>query len=410
MAPALTPLAEALGAILEQVGPPPGVIRSPLLEALGKVLAEDIVSTLNVPPCDNSAMDGYALRAADLDPTVNPSQSLEISQRIAAGDPVGVLAPGTAARIFTGAPVPAGADTVVMQENTRTEEATVIFTQSVELGRHIRPAGQDIAVGDRVLQRGRRLQPQDIGILASIGRVQVPVYRPLKVALMSTGDELVEPGSPLGSGQIYNSNRYTLSSLLLAMGCELVDGGIVADDAAGTAEQLRRLGSAADLVLSTGGVSVGEEDHVKSALQSRGELSLWKLNIKPGKPLAFGHIHINERRVPFIGLPGNPSSVYVTFALIARPFIVLSQGQSDATALQLEVAADFEWPRAGSRQEYLRARVEIEAGKRVVRLYPNQSSGVLLSTSWANALAIIPPGKTIARGEPVEVLLLSELR
>lgn len=406
---ALMSLDSALQALLERVPAPPAVEARPLAAALGGVLAEDIHSSIDVPPCDNSAMDGYALAAADLDAVTNPQQALPVSARIVAGDAPGTLAAGTAARIFTGAPIPRGADTVVMQENTESSGDSVRFTEAVQRGRHIRPAGQDIAAGARVLSRGRRLQPQDVGVLASIGIVEVPLYRPLKVALLSTGDELVEPGQPLASGKIYNSNRYTLSALLVAMGCEVIDGGIVTDDLDSTREQLLALAQRADVVLSSGGVSVGEEDHVKAALTALGELSLWKLNIKPGKPLAFGHIDSGAGAVPFIGLPGNPSSVFVTFALVAAPFLRACQGRRGGTPVEVSVAADFEWSKPGSRQQYLRARVSAAGQEQTVALYSNQSSGVLLSTSWANALVVLPPGATVRRGDPVSVLLLSEL-
>lgn len=409
MAAALTPIEQALETLLAAVAPPPGKERKSLLAALGAVLAEDVISTIEVPPCDNSAMDGYAVRCADLQPASNPQMTLPVSQRIAAGTAPHPLAEGTAARIFTGAPIPEGADAVVLQEDSELQGERVKFTELPGHRQHIRPAGQDIAAGHQVLAAGRRLRPQDIGVLASIGRVDVAVYRPLKVAVVSTGDELVEPGHPLPAGSIYNSNRYTLAALLTAMGFEVVDGGIIADDFDSTCEQLGQLAAIADAVVSSGGVSVGEEDHVKAAVNSLGSLALWKLNIKPGKPVAFGHIDRGADRVPFIGLPGNPSSVFVTFALIARPFLLRSQGQADWMPVEIRVAADFDWNRAGKRQEYLRARVETQAGGQRVRLYPNQSSGVLLSTSWANALVVMPPATTVRRGEPVRVLLLSEL-
>lgn len=409
MAAALTPVGQALDTILAAVTPPPATERKPLLAALGAVLAEDISSTVDVPPCDNSAMDGYAVRCADLQRASNPQMTLPLSLRIAAGAAPGRLPDGTAARIFTGAPIPEGADAVVLQEDTALQGERVVFAELPQPRQHIRPAGQDIAAGSRVLAAGRRLRPQDIGVLASIGRVDVVVYRPLKIAVVSTGDELVEPGQRLPAGSIYNSNRYTLAALLTALGFEVVDGGIVADDFKGTCDQFAKLAAKADVVLSSGGVSVGEEDHVKAAVNALGSLALWKLNIKPGKPVAFGHIHRDSGVVPFIGLPGNPSSVFVTFVLLARPFLLRCQGQLDCEPVAVQLSADFDWRRAGKRQEYLRARVETEGGRQLVRLYPNQSSGVLLSTSWANALVVIPPNTTVARGEPVRVLLLSEL-
>jgi molybdopterin molybdotransferase len=423
------PVADALAAILATARPLTAVETVPLLQALGRVLAADQASTLNVPPCDNSAMDGYAIRFADL---AENNQLLPVSQRIPAGTMGEPLATGTAARIFTGAAIPPGADTIVMQEDVELLEAELLEaklldpelleSQAVESpstapagskrpsikvlceirpGQHIRPQGQDIATGSVVVNQGKRLKPQDIGLLASIGVTSVPVHPRLKVAILSTGDELVEPGQPLAPGQIYNSNRYTLSALLTAMGCEVIDGGIVEDDFDRTCQQLQNLAGEADIILSSGGVSVGEEDHVKAAVESQGELKLWKLNIKPGKPLAFGSV----AGKPFFGLPGNPSSVFVTFCLLARPYLLTMQGQQDVEPVVSRVKADFDWPRPGTRQEYLRAKVE--AG--VAKLYGNQSSGVLASVSWANALVILPPGDTVETSDDVQVIMLSEL-
>jgi len=398
----LMPIDEALAAILAAVEPLVAVETVPLMQALGRVMAVDMLSSIDVPPCDNSAMDGYAIRFDDLDPV----NELVVAQRIPAGQMGEYLKAGTAARIFTGAAVPPGADTVVMQEDAEVlGEVVRIDRAQAKRGQHVRPMGQDIAKGSVVVSRGKRIQPQEIGLLASIGATEVDVYAPLKVAVLSTGDELVEPGQPLGDGQIYNSNRYTLTALLTALGCEVIDGGIVADDFNVTCEQLQRLAGIADLILSSGGVSVGEEDHVKAAVESLGELALWKLNIKPGKPLAFGSVG----QTPFFGLPGNPSSVFVTFCLLVRPYLLLKQGQFDAAPVMTAAIANFDWRQRGSRQEYLRARVSLENGVATVRPYENQSSGVLASTSWANALIVLPPQTTVARGDRVNVLLLSGL-
>lgn len=409
MAPALKPVEQALAEILACAKAPPAFQDVSLLDAQGRVLAREQVSLVDVPPCDNSAMDGYAIRHADIDLATNGA-GLAVTQRVAAGQVGQPLQPGTAARIFTGAAIPPGADTVVMQEDAIVDGGRLRITDDIKPGQHIRAAGQDIAAGSVVLGAGRRLRPEDIGVLASTGVTEVPVYRPLKVAVLSTGDELVEPGQPLAPGQIYNSNRYLLSSLLLSMGCEVIDGGIVADDLMQTREQLLSLAAEADVILSSGGVSVGEEDHVKAAVEALGELALWKLNIKPGKPLAFGSIRGDRGDVPFFGLPGNPGSVFVTFNLIARPYLLCSQGREVVEPLQLAITADFEWTRAGSRQEYLRARVVTIDGENRVQLYPNQSSGALLSASWANALVVLPPGAAVQRGERVKVILFSELQ
>jgi molybdopterin molybdotransferase len=392
----LMPVEQAIETILSTAKPVAETQSVPLLNALGRVLAADQVSTINVPPLDNSAMDGYALRCDDVS-----EQRLVVSQRIAAGDVGQPLVAGTAARIFTGAPIPVGADSVVMQENVTAHDDGIEILGAVKRGQNIRPLGQDIQQDSCVLKKGEQLRPQEIGLLASIGVEQVDVYRPLKVAVMSTGDELVEPGMPLAEGKIYNSNRYTLSALLMALGCEVVDGGIVKDDLSSTCEQLKTLADSVDVIISSGGVSVGEEDYVKAAVESMGRLSLWKLAIKPGKPLAFGDV----LGTPFFGLPGNPSSVFVTFCLCARPYLRAMQGSLDTLAVTTRATAAFDWLRAGTRQEYLRARVL--GGQ--VELFNNQSSGVLASASWANALVVIPVGATVTAGDDVEVLLMSEL-
>ena len=393
---------QALAKILDTVVPIATVETVPLLQSLGRVIAVDKVAAINVPPCDNSAMDGYAIRLDDLEPL----NELVIAQRIPAGQMGKPLKVGTAARIFTGAAIPPGADSVVMQEDTETlGEVVRVDRSEVKLGQHIRPMGQDIAKGSVVVGYGKRIQPQEIGLLASIGVTEVEVFTPLKVAVLSTGDELVEPGQALASGQIYNSNRYTLTAFLIALGCEVIDGGIVEDDFQTTCDQLQSLSAQADVIISSGGVSVGEEDHVKAAVESLGQLGLWKLNIKPGKPLAFGAVG----STPFFGLPGNPSSVFVTFCLLARPYLLRKQGQSDIAPVMTTATAQFDWRQRGSRQEYLRAFVFVDEGVASVRLYDNQSSGVLASTSWANALMVLPPNTTITRGAQVDVLLLSGL-
>lgn len=373
----------------------------PILASCGRVLAEPIASSIDVPPLDNSAMDGYALRHADLD-----GSWLTVSQRIPAGQIGAPLQPGTAARIFTGAPIPPGADTVVMQEDTECQGDAIRITDPlIKHGQYIRPKGQDVARGCEVLSAGKRLTPQDIGVLASIGVAHVAVYRPLAVAVISTGDELVEPGQPLGEGQIYNSNRFMLSALLQSLGCKVIDGGIIADDFNRTSEQLRLLATQVDVLISSGGVSVGEEDHVKAVVESLGALTFWKLNIKPGKPVAFGRV----AQTPFFGLPGNPASSFVTFCLLARPYLLKAMGQQAIEPLMINAKADFQTSKPGSRQEYIRALVSDRNGEVWVERYHNQSSGVLLSTSWANALAVIEPGVTVQQGDSIAVLLLSEL-
>lgn len=394
------PLQDALAQILGSARPPVEVEELSLIAALGAVLAEDIVSAIDVPGDDNSAMDGYALRCEDL------PGPLPISQRIAAGAVGEPLRAGTAARIFTGAPIPPGADTVVMQENCRAEEGVLTVNGAVASQQNIRPRGQDIAAGSVALRAGRRLRPQDLGLLASVGVARVKVFRRLKVAVLSTGDELVEPGTTeLLSGQLYNSNRYTIAGLLAKLGLEFIDAGIIPDDAQATAEALMEASRSADCVITSGGVSVGEEDHVKAQVERLGHIDLWKLAIKPGKPLAFGAI----ADTPFIGLPGNPTSVFATFCLVARPFLLKLQGASDWSIPELAVTAGFTTAKPGTRQDYVRVSLEPGDAGLVARRFANQSSGVLSSVSHSDALAVVPPGAAVKEGDEVQVLLLDLL-
>ncbi len=396
----LLAIEDALQRILANVSANKPIVSLPLLDALGYVLARDIVSAIAVPLNDNSAMDGYALRADEA------ALPLLVSQRIAAGSVGPALEVGTAARIFTGAEIPVGADAVVMQENCEQVDGRLTVKQEVVPGQNIRPRGQDIRQGETVLSAGRVLSPQDLGLIASIGASEVSVYQPLRVAIMSTGDDLVEPGSgPLRNGQLYNSNRFTLAALLRNMNIEVVDGGIIADDAAETAQALSEAAAGADCVISTGGVSVGEEDHVKAQVERLGRLDLWKLAIKPGKPLAFGSIG----DTPFFGLPGNPTSVFVTFCIIARPYLQKLQGVVGESRPTLTANAGFVRARAERRQEYLRVCLSQTDEGLLATAFDNQSSGVLSSVSRSHALAVIPVGATVARGDPVEIILLEQL-
>ncbi|KTC43253.1 molybdenum cofactor biosynthesis protein MoaA [Pseudomonas fluorescens ABAC62] len=394
----LLPVEDALAQLLAMAEAAP--IREqdtlPLADCDGRVLAHDLISSLDLPPWPNSAMDGYAVRLADWN-----GEPLVVSQRIFAGQAPQPLTAGTCARIFTGAPVPEGADCVEMQENAVVHaDDRVSFTEPLSLGQNIRPRGQETTAGELVLTVGTRLGPIELGLAASLGHDRLAVIRRPRVAVLSTGDELIEPGLPLGPGQIYNSNRRVLCSWLARMGCEVIDAGILPDDLEQTRLRLGGLGSA-DLILSTGGVSVGEADFLGIALREEGELALWKLAIKPGKPLTVGHF----RGVPVIGLPGNPASTLVTFALLARPYLLRRQGVQDVEPLRFEVPVGFSWPKPGNRREYLRGR--IEQGKAII--YRNQSSGVLRSAAWAEGFVEVLEGTTLEEGDRVNFIPLSEV-
>ncbi len=374
-------------------------------EARGRVLAQDVVSLLAVPPADNTAMDGYALRAAD---AAGAGSVLPVSQRIPAGVVGQPLLPGTAARIFTGAQIPPGADAVVMQEHCQALPAADdgLGAVRVELparpGQWIRRRGEDVQQGATVLHAGSRLTPQALGLAASVGAARLSVLRRPRVALFSTGDELVMPGQPLPPGAIYNSNRYTLRGLLEAAGCEVSDLGIVPDRLDATRQALRRAAEGHDLILSSGGVSVGEEDHLRPAVRAEGRLDLWQIAVKPGKPLAFGQVGA----ALFVGLPGNPVSSFVTFLLAVAPVLRVIQGMPAAGPAPLQARADFDWPRADRRREFLRVRVNAQGA---LELFMNQSSGVLTSSVWADGLVDNPPEQAIARGDMVRYLPLEAL-
>ncbi|NBC47728.1 MAG: molybdopterin molybdenumtransferase MoeA [Gammaproteobacteria bacterium] len=376
----------------------------PTADCLGRVLAEPVVSGVDLPYWDNSAMDGYALRAADL---AAHGGRLPVSQRIPAGQSGTPLAPGTAARIFTGAPVPEGADTVVVQEVCEPEGDAVRVTAEIKPGANIRRRGEEITAGSEVLAVGTRLGPQHLGMAAGVGAAELCVHRRLKVAIFSTGDELVMPGDPLGPGQIYNSNRFLFRTLLQGLGCEVIDLGIVADDREATVTALRNAAELADLVLASGGVSVGDEDHIRPAVQQLGTLDLWRVAMRPGKPFAFGHIGAT----PFIGSPGNPVSLFVTFGLFARPFIQRLQGMRDAGLPQpLPARAGFSLSKPVKRRDYQRARLSMDGdGQAVVEVFRSTSSAALSSLTWANGLAIIPEGEPIREGDRIDFIPFSEL-
>lgn len=390
----------ALALLLQQATPIQDIEHVATAAALGRVLARAITAQVNVPPADNSAMDGYAVLCSDV--TDNTTTRLVISQRIAAGQAPQPLIPGTAARIFTGAPIPLGADAIVMQENVQLDGDAIVLRGPLNKHQFIRHQGEDITAGSEILPPGIKLRPQHLGLAASVGIAELPVYRRLKVALFSTGDELVAPGQSLTAGKIYNSNHATLMGLLQTLGCEVHDGGSLADNHQAIKQALTRARTDVDFILTSGGVSVGEEDHVRHAVEALGELQLWRIAVKPGKPLAFGRIGAT----PFMGLPGNPVSVFVTFCLFARPYICARQGITDSALAQWQVPAGFDWPKPANRREYLRAQLN-RNGEAII--YPNQGSGVLTSVTWATGLVCISEGTTVQRGQPVTFISFNEL-
>lgn len=396
---ALTPLSEALERILATVEAKPDWEMVALEAAPSRYCAENINATLSVPPADNSAMDGYAVASQDVPGT------LPISQRVPAGQVPSPMEVGTAARIFTGAEIPAGADAVILQEDAEAEEGRVTLP-TAQPGQHIRRRGSDIQPGSELVAAGHRLKAQDIGLLASVGLDAVPVFRPLNVAVLTTGDELREPGSgDLDPGQIFNSNRFSLAAQIRALGMTVIDCGNLPDDPDLIGEALERAASEADCIVTAGGVSVGEEDHVKSQIEKRGALDLWKLAIKPGKPLAFGHV----AGTPIFGLPGNPVSAFITFVLVAKPWLIKRQGGCLLPVPRFPVRAAFSLTRPGTREEFLRVRLTGSGEALRAVLTGSQSSGVMTSLSEADGLAVIAPGTTVAEGDWLEVMPLSAL-
>lgn len=374
-------------------------------EALGRVLACDSVARMDVPPHASSAMDGYAVLAAD---TQSEPAELEVTQRIAAGQVGSALSAGQAARIFTGAPMPPGADAVVMQENCSAREGregVVTVLQSVKSGENQRQAGEDIKTGALLFAQGHRLRAQDLGVLASTGKSEIRVRRKLKVALFTTGDEIVQPGQELQPGQIYNSNRYTLAALLASMKIDVMDMGVLKDDLESTKAMLDVASNSVDCIITTGGVSVGEEDHVRDAVAALGKIELWKLAIKPGKPFASGKVGDTQ----FFGLPGNPVSAFVTFALLVKPSLLTMLGCDKVGYQSYFIQSGFQAKQSGSRQEYLRVSLKESAGNTTLLPYANQSSGVSASLSHADGLAVMPPNTALEVGDHLRFIPFSEL-
>ncbi len=407
--PPLLTLDEALPRLLARAQALSGTESVATFDADGRVLAQDLVAELQVPPQDNSAMDGYALRCADV---ASPDAVLRVTQRIPAGRHGQALGPGEAARIFTGAPIPPGADAVVMQEDCAALADGAVRIQTVpKAGQWIRRSGEDITRGHTVLRAGTRLGPGELGLAASLGRDRLPVVVRPRVALFSTGDELVMPGTvppaDMPPGAIYNSNRFFLRALLQRMGCQVTDLGIVPDRREATLQALADAAGPHDLILTSGGVSVGEEDHIKPAVEALGELHLWSLAIKPGKPFALGSVRrpSGHGAAHFMGLPGNPVSSFVTFLLLVRPFLLRLQGVDAVEPVRQVMRADFDWPKPDRRREFLRARRNAQGG---LEVFPNQSSGVLTSVVWGDGVIDLPAGGTIARGDMVSFISFSD--
>lgn len=408
----LMPLDEAWtrlqAAVVEHLGRQPRSTESvDSFEALGRVLADDVVSAVDVPPLDNSAMDGYAVRVADLAGT-GAVPALPQGQRIAAGQVGHSLQAGTCARIFTGAPVPDGADAVVMQEHTQLDETRAVrFLEPVLAGQNIRRRGEDIARGQRVLQAGLHLSAASLGVAASVGAATLTVYRRPRVGVLTTGNELVMPGEPLPPGAIYNSNRHTLRGLVQGSGAQAADLGIIPDQLEATRAALRTAAEQHDLIISSGGVSVGEEDHLRNAVLAEGGLDFWALAIKPGKPFVFGWLRrADGSRALYMGLPGNPVASFMTYLLLVRPVLGLLAGEAWCLPKSVSLTADFSWPRPDKRREFLRARLNAQGA---VELYPHQGSGVLSSAAWADGVVDVAPGTVIQPGDRVAFIPMAEL-
>jgi len=400
----LMPVDEAIAQLLAQAPHAPSTEVIPLGQAAGRVIAEELFSPLDLPGWDNSAMDGYALRAADV-----PEQGgyLVLAGRIAAGHSSDVpLQAGQTVRIFTGAPLPPGADSVVPQERCRVYGQR-IWCPPLRLGEHVRKRGEELQRGQSLLRVGQRLRAQEVGLLASAGIPWVKVYRPLRVCLLSSGDELREPGESLAPGQIYNSNRHLVTALLRGWGVEVLDYGVMADALAASRDALILASSECDLLLTTGGVSVGEEDPLKQAIQQLGRADFWRLAIQPGKPLAFGEV----AGKPWIGLPGNPSAALITTLVVVRPFLLRAQGVERVLPVPIQVPAGFEWPTPNKRRQYLRARLSPgEDGQLRAVLHPQQSSAMLTAACWADGLVIVEREQLLLKDAPVPFLSFAEFQ
>ncbi len=402
---ALMPLDDALADLTGRVNAAVGVERVPLRRAAGRVLAADVASPIDVPRHDNSAVDGYAVRHADLPP--EGEARLRIAGRAAAGHPfAGTVGPGEAVRIFTGAPMPAGPDTVLMQEDCREEDGAVIFAGRIKAGANRRFAGEDVAAGRRVLAAGRRLRPQEVALAAAVGVTELEVYRPLRVAVFSTGDEVRDPGQDLPEGGIYDSNRYAIMALAEGLGGAVTDLGILPDRLDAVRDALGAAAADHDLILTSGGVSLGEEDHVKAAVQAQGALHFWRLAIKPGRPVALGQVG----DVPFVGLPGNPVATMVTFALVARPLMLGLMGASAEAPPRYRVPAAFSFRKKPGRREFQRGRLVHRDGRLAVEVFAAQGSGILSSMTESDGLIDLPEDlEQVTPGQPLDFLPFREV-
>ncbi|EKF75516.1 molybdopterin biosynthesis MoeA protein [Alcanivorax hongdengensis A-11-3] len=403
----LMPVSEALSRLLDSASPFRAVRDLPLSECRGQYLAHDVVSRVDVPAFDNAAVDGVALRFADLD---EPGLTLPMPLRIAAGDPPATLMPGQVARIFTGAPVPAGADTVLMQEDCELADGRVRLPgrDRVSAGQNIRPAGQDAGQGQVVMERGQRLTPQALGLIASVGCATVTVNAP-RVLILTSGDEIQAPDETPLPGKIFDSNGPLLEQLLRQSGFPDCRREHLPDDPAMIENTLTRVltdpQQRPDVIISTGGVSVGEEDHLRAVLEKQGRLDFWRLAIKPGKPFTYGHVD----GIPLFGLPGNPSAVLVCYLMLVLPTLRRCCGAASVLPAPLSLPADFAIPRPGKRQEYLRVRCVNQGGQLSLEKHPNQSSGMLSSAVWADGLAVVPVGATVIAGDRLDYFSFAHL-
>ena len=390
---------EAIGKLVSSAVSPSDSKPISLIDSLGHILSEDIVPALDVPPEDNSAMDGYAFCYAD---AAAKSFRLPVTLRIPAGVAPPTLKKNSVARIFTGAEMPLGADTVALQEDCQEQDGEVVLDKTIEPGANVRLKGQDIQSERHLLPAGTIIRAQEMGLLSSIGKSKISIFKPMKIGVLSTGNELVEPGNPLSRGQIYNSNRALLIGLISSMGMEPIDLGIAEDNLAATADSLKKAAERTDIIICCGGVSVGDEDYVKRAVDEVGYIDFWRVAIKPGKPIAFGAI----ANVPFFGLPGNPASVFVTFKILVRPFLLVSQGCTDIGPKVISARAEFD-KKAENREVYLRARLSKDATG--VEIFKNQSSGILSSACWGDVFVRQKVGETINTGNLVDVIPYSFL-